>query len=186
MRSTWQLSVSFSPREPRPTIWEESKTASTSRPAQAVWSGSKPRWVPTLTNTRGHGSFRSLPAPTLPRPEQCPSTRPRSHALGLSSARRPACDHESLPQAGHGSLPPRADAPTDTDSHSRCCRFPLPSACPPSARRAPGAPGAYPPGACAGASARFRGNLLLVFREKPTVISREIVAGKPKPTFISR
>src|SRR5699024_9878947 len=48
------------------------------------------------------------------------------------------------------------------------------------------APGAYPPGACAGASARFRGNLLLVFREKPTVISREIVAGKQKPTFISR
>src|SRR5699024_679521 len=96
------------------------------------------------------------------------------------------CDHESLPRAGHGSLPPRADAPTDTDSHRRCCRFPPPGVYPPSARRAPGAQCTCPPGACAGASARFRGNLLLVFREKPTVISREIVAGKQKPTFISR
>jgi hypothetical protein len=125
MPSTWQPSVSFSPKEPRPTIWEGSRTASTSKPAQAVWSDSRPRWVPTLTNTWGHGSFRSLPAPTLLRPEQCRSTRPRSHASGLSSARRPVCDHGPLPQADHGPLPQRADAPTDTDSHRHCAAVPL-------------------------------------------------------------
>src|SRR5699024_3255635 len=183
MPSTWQLSVSFSPKGPRPTIWEGSRTASTSKPAQAVWSDSRPRWVPTLTNTWGHGSFRSLPAPTLLRPEQCRSTRPRSHASGLSSARRPVCDHGPLPQADHEPLPQRADAPTDTDSHRHCAAVPLhrlparghlvpwvparrlPAGHVRAARlEADSLPGAYSPRACAGASARFRGNLVLVFR----------------------
>src|SRR5699024_2057830 len=192
MPSTWQLSVSFSPKGPRPTIWEGARTASTSKPAQAVWSDSRPRWVPTLTNTWGHGSFRSLPAPTLLRPEQCRSTRPRSHASGLSSARRAVCDYWPLPQADHGPLPPRADVPTDTDSHRHCAAVPLHRL---PARRhlvperllagCPQAPGARAPtrrlpaghlvprvptrrGACADASARFRGNLLLVFRGRKT------------------
>src|SRR5699024_3913375 len=129
-------------------------------------------------------------------PEQCRSTRPRSHASGLSSARRPVCDHGPLPQADHGPLPQRADAPTDTDSHRHCAAVPL-QRLPARGHLVPwvparrlhtgnlsavhlegtSVPGAYPPGACAGASARFRGTLLLVLREKPTVISRRIVLG---------
>src|SRR5699024_4570069 len=100
-------------------------------------------------------------------------TRPGPQELGCRSAIT-----GPLPQAGHGPLPSRADAPTDTGWHRQCAAVCLeetwrPDACSLSVRRAPQCllPGGHLraehllPAGCLrppGASARFRGNRMSI------------------------